>query len=74
MKNSKETYRITNTSSQKNSLTRQEANNMQVDYKVYLDEFSLERKLKDVLQESIPGQNMLGGKLVKIIVTVEYEQ
>lgn len=71
---SKGTYKISNANNRKNSLTRQTANNMQVDYKVYLDEFSLERKLKDVLQESVPGYNMLGGKLVKIIVTVEYEQ
>jgi hypothetical protein len=49
-------------------------NNMLIDYNVYLDEFSLGRKLKDVLQESIPGENILGGKLVKITVTVEYQQ
>jgi hypothetical protein len=50
------------------------ANNIQLDYNVYLDEFSLDRKLKEVLQESIPGENILGGKLVKITVTVEYKQ
>ena len=49
-------------------------NNIQLDYNVYLDEFSLNRKLKDVLQESIPGVNMLAGRLVRIIVTMEHEQ